>query len=134
MQASSEYLALALDVRKVTNSLIRVVEGGTVSPELNTALQQVLTSPEGTGQTSVKSLRARGPFGKYAGVKAFSEEFNEQDCMQLKVKLEMVKQLQPSTQQTESALAAIEFFDRLERRALYRHSRARTAKRPLLSR
>src|SRR5208283_3021044 len=84
MQASSEYLTLALDVRKVTDSLIRVVEGGTVSPELSTSLQQVLTSLEGTGRTSVKSLRARGPFGKYAGVKAFNEEFNEQDRNQLK--------------------------------------------------
>lgn len=76
MQASSEYLALALDVRKVTDSLISVVEGGTVSPELNDSLQQVMTSLQGTGQTSVKSLRERGPFGKYAGVKAISEEFN----------------------------------------------------------
>lgn len=134
MQTSSEYLALALDVRKVTHLLIRVVEGGAVSPELNTSLQQVMTSLQGTGQTSVKSLRARGPFGKYEGVKALSEEFNEQDRRQLVNTLNTVIQPQPITLKTESALAAIAYFDRLERRALYRHGRARTVKRPILSR
>ena len=134
MQASSEYLALALDVRKVTDSLISVVEGGDVSPELNASLQQVMTSLQGTGQTSVKSLRERGPFGKYAGVKTISEEFNEQDRKHLIVKLEMVIQPQPLAQRAESALEAIEFFDRLERRALYRHSRTRTPKPLVLSR
>ena len=134
MQASSEYLALALDVRKVTDSLIRVVEGGAVSQQLNDSLRQVVTSLQGTGQTSVKSLRERGPFGRYAGVKAIREEFDDRDREQLIVKLNTVIQPQPSGRRTESALAAIEFFDRLERRALYRHSRARTAKRPILSR
>jgi len=134
MQASSEYLALALDVRKVTDSLIRVVEGETVSPELSTRLEEVMNSLQGTGQTSVKSLRARGPFGRYEGVKAISEEFDEKDRRQLTVRLNTVIEPQPSANRTESALEAIEFFDRLERRALYRHSRTRTAKRPILSR
>jgi hypothetical protein len=134
MQTSSEYLALALDVRKVTDSLIQLVEEGTVNPQLNALLQQVMTSLEGTGQTSVKSLRERGAFGKYAGVKAISEEFNEGDRKQLIVKLRMVVQPQPSAQRTKSALAAIEFFDRLERRALFRHSSLRAAKRPIMTR
>jgi len=134
MQTNSEYLALALDVRKVTDSLINVVEGGTVSPELSTRLQQVMTSLQSTGQTSVKSLRERGPFGKYAGVKAISEEFNERDRKQLIVKLGMVVQPQPPAKRMESALEAIKFFDRLERRALYRHSRTRTPKPLVLSR
>jgi len=134
MQTSSEYLALALDVRKVTHLLIRVVEGGPVSPELNTSIQQVMTSLQGTEQTSVKSLRARGPFGKYEGVKAISEEFDDQDRRQLVATLNTVVQPQPTAQKTESALAAIAYFDRLERRALYRHNRARGARRPILSR
>jgi hypothetical protein len=134
MQANSEYLTLALDVRKVTDSLVHLVEEGNPSPELNASIQQVMTSLQGPRQISAKSLRARGPFGRYAGVKAISEVFTQQDRTQLIGKLHMVIQPQPSAQRTESALAAIEFFDKLERRALYHYNRARTTRRSVSAR
>lgn len=134
MQASSEYLTLALDVRKVTDSLVNLVEDGTVSPHLGASIQQVMTSLRGAGRTSVKSLRARGPFGRYASVRAINEVFTDKDRAQLVGKLQMVIQPQPSVQRTASALVAIEFFDKLERRALYHYNRTRTARRTVAAR
>jgi hypothetical protein len=46
----------------------------------------------------------------------------------------MVTQPQPSAQRTEGALAAIAFFDALERKALYHYNRAQLTKRSALSR
>ncbi len=129
MQTNSEYLTLALDVRKLTDSLIELVEEGTQSVQLVTSIRQVMISLEGTGQASVKSLRERGPFGRYVGVRAMNEVFSEKQRETFAGTLKMVIDPQSPEQRTESALAAIPFFDALERRALYHHSRAQTAKR-----
>ena len=134
MQTNSEYLTLALDVRKLTDSLIQLVEDGTPSEQLNASIQKVVTSLQGAGgKTPVKSLRERGTFGRYAGVRAISEVLGP-DRAKLIAKLQTVIQPQPSEQRTESALAAIEFFDALERKALYHYSRAQLTKRSALSR
>jgi hypothetical protein len=129
MQTSSEYLTLALDVRKVTDSLIELVEQGTPSDQLDTSIRQVMYSLQGTGQATVKSLRERGPFGRYVGVRAISEVFTEADRKTLVGKLRMVIQPPSIEQQKDSALAAIPFFDALERRALYHHNHAQAAQR-----
>ncbi len=134
MQSNSEYLTLALDVRKLTDSLIQLVEDGTPSEQLNASIQKVVTSLQGAGgKTPVKSLRERGTFGRYAGVRAISEVLGS-DREKLIAKLQAVIQPRPSEHRTESALAAIEFFDALERKALYHYNRAQLTKRSALSR
>jgi hypothetical protein len=130
MQPNSEYLALALDVRKLTDSLVRLVEEGNPSENLRDSIQKVVSSLQGSGKTSVvKSLRERGPFGRYAGVRAISEVFGVEKRNELAVTLRMVIESPSAEEQRESALAAIPYFDALERRALYHHSRAQAAKR-----
>jgi hypothetical protein len=129
MQANSEYLTLALDVRKLTDSLVRLVEEGTPNDNLRTSIQKVVISLQGGGKTSVKSLRERGPFGRYVGVKAISEVFGVEKRKELAVQLRMVIDPRSPEEQKQSALAAIPYFDALERRALYHHSRAQAAKR-----
>lgn len=129
MQTNSEYLTLALDVRKLTDSLVHLVEGGTPGDDLNSYIRKVVISLEGSGKTSVKSLRERGPFGRYAGVRAISEVFGVEKRRELAVKLSMVIDPRSPEEQKESALAAIPYFDALERRALYHHNRAQAAKR-----
>jgi glycine cleavage system protein P-like pyridoxal-binding family len=129
MQSNSEYLTLALDVRKITDSLIRLVKDGTTNEQqFAESIHQVLASLQGGTQTSVRSLRERGPFGRYVSVLAIKEVFNDEARKTLVGKLNIV--IQPtSAERTNSALAAIPFFDALERRALYHHKRAQTAKR-----
>jgi hypothetical protein len=134
VQTNAEYLTLALDVRRLTDSLVRLVEDGTPSPDLNASIRKVVISLEGTGKTSVKSLRERGPFGRYAGVKAISEVFGAEKRKELAMKLGMVINSHSPQEQKEGALAAIPFFDALERRALHHHSRAQAAKRYFPSR
>jgi hypothetical protein len=130
MHTSSEYLTLALDVRKLTDSLVRLVEGGAPSDNLNASIRRVVNSLEGSGKTSVvKSLRERGPFGRYVGVRAIGEVFGAEKRKELAAKLSMVINPNSSEEQKESALAAIPLFDALERRALYHHNRAQATKR-----
>ena len=123
MQTSSEYLTLALDVRKLTDSLVRLVEEGTPSDDrdLKADIRKVVNSLQGSGKTSVvKSLR---------GVKAISEVFGAEKRKELAEQLSMVINPRSSEEQRKSALAAIPYFDALERRALYHHSRAQAARR-----
>ena len=130
MQTSSEYLTLALDVRKVTDSLIDLVEQGTRSDQLNTSIRQVMFSLQGTGQATVKSLQERGPFGRYVGVRTMNEVFSDKQRREFAGTLEkVIDPKSPAEQRTESALAAIPFFDALERRALYDDNQAKTARR-----
>jgi hypothetical protein len=135
MQTSSEYLTLALDVRRLTDSLVRLIEEGTPSDDLNASIRKVLNSLQGSGNTSVvKSLRERGPFGRYVGVKAISEVFGAEKRKELAAKLSTVIGPHSREEQKESALAAIPYFDALERRALYHHNRAQASKRYLTTR
>jgi hypothetical protein len=129
MQANSEYLTLALDVRKVTDSLIELVEQGTPSDQLDASIRQVMFSLQGTGQATVKSLRERGPFGRYVGVRTMNEVFSDEQREAFAGTLKRVIDPQSPEQRRESALAAIPFFDALERRALYDDNRAKTARR-----
>jgi hypothetical protein len=130
MQSNSEYLTLALDVRKLTDLLIELVEQGAPDDQLNPSIRQVMCSLQGTGQASVKSLRDRGPFGRYVGVRAMKEVFpSDAQRERFAGTLKMVVEPHSPEQRTESALAAIPLFDALERRALYHHSRSQTAKR-----
>lgn len=133
MQSNSEYLTLALDVRRLTDSLIQLVERGTKSKELDSSILQVVASLMGVGEkVSVKGLRERGAFGRYASSRAMNEVVVGQNRGELIARLRAVIEPQTTEQRTESALQAIAFFDALERRALYHYSRAQ-AVRPSVS-
>jgi hypothetical protein len=129
MQSSSEYLTLALDVREVTDLLIELVEQGAPSDRLDGSIRQVMLSLQGTGQATVKSLRDRGFLGRYVGVRTLNEVFSDEQREEFAGTLKGVIEPQSPEQRTESALAAIPFFDALERRALYDDNRAKTARR-----
>jgi hypothetical protein len=130
MQSNSEYLTLALDVRRLTDSLIELVEGGTPSPELGASIQEVVASLEGAGsKVSVKGLRERGAFGRYAGARAIGEAVIGLERNKIVEVLLSVIRPQAREQRIDSALAAIQFFDTVERRALYHYNRAQAAKR-----
>ena len=134
MQGSLEYLTLALDVRRLTDSLVRIVEGGTRPEDLNANIRKVVISLQGTGKTSIKSLRERGRFGRYAGVRAIKEVFGQTERQEFAEKLEKLIKTRSVEQRRESALDAIPYFDALERRALYHHRRLQTARRPVTAR
>ena len=122
-QQNSRYLALALKIRKLTDSLITLVEKESENPLLQGSLKEVLASLENVGEsTSVKSLRDRGEFGRYENVVTINEVVKAEDRRVLVQKLHEVLGATTKRQRNESALDAIQFFDALERRALYHYS------------
>ena len=70
MATNSRYLTLALDIRKLSDSLIKLAEEGDAeSPVVRTSIQNLLVSLLNAGEkTSVKALRERGAFGRYENV------------------------------------------------------------------
>jgi hypothetical protein len=135
MRSGPKYLALALDVRKLTDSLIRLVEDGTDSAELYASIREVVASIEGAGKkTSVKALRERGTFGHYPSVLALNEIITPDNREELIERLQGVISPQGAEEQKENALQAITFFDALERRALYHSTRSQGKKAIALSR
>jgi len=117
-------LALALDIRKLSDALIGLAEDDdVVSPHVHDAINKVLSSLEGTGQqTSVKALRDRGSFGRYENVVTVKEAITAAQRNELIQKLRAILTAQAPELRRESALEAISFFDSLERRALYRYN------------
>jgi hypothetical protein len=135
MRSGPKYLALALDVRKLTDSLIRLVEEGTESDDLYESIREVIASIEGAGQkTSVKALRARGMFGHYPSVLAISEVITAENREQVVRHLLGVLNTANLEERKENALEAIAFFDSLERRALYRSAHTQRKRSPALAR
>jgi len=119
----ARYLIFALSVRKLTDALIEFVEEGRRSPDLNSRLRKVLASIEGTPgkTTSVKALRQRGSFGTYEGVLTL-DDMESTDRKALATTLHSVITAKTEQEQKRSALQAIELFDILESRALYRYN------------
>ena len=122
-ESRSRYLTFALQIRKLTDALIALVEEGTASPNLDEPIKEVLASLEGAGQrTSVKALRERGAFGHYEHVMTFDEVVKVQDKQALIQKLNNVITSHTDNERRSSALEAIKFFDALESRALYHYN------------
>ena len=132
MRSGPKYLALALDVRKLTDALIRLVEDGEENDQLYESIREVMASIQGAGEKiSVKALRQRGKFGRYPSVLAMNEVVRPEKRQEVLERLRGVIHPRNPEQQRESALQAITFFDALERRALY-HSNQSQGKRPPL--
>jgi hypothetical protein len=135
MRSGPKYLSLALDVRKLTDSLIRLAEEGTESQELYTSIRELIASIQGAGQkTSVKALRERGMFGYYPSVLAISEVITSENRNEVLQHLLGVLNTDDFEQRKENALEAIAFFDTLERRALYHSAHTQRKRSPALAR
>jgi hypothetical protein len=116
-------LVFALRIRKLTDSLIALVEEGQYPPDLNKGLRAVLASLAGSGErTKVRSLRNRGSFGHYENALTISEVVKAQDKAALILKLKTVMSSKTRAERRASALQAIDFFDALEGRALYHYN------------
>jgi hypothetical protein len=126
----SRYLVFALKVRKLTDSLITLVEDGERDPNLETAIREVVASLETAGgPTSVKSLKKQGPFAHYENVMTLGEVVKPGDREQLVTKLNNVIAARSAEETESNALDAINFFDTLESKALYHHNHPPAAKR-----
>ena len=123
MATNSRYLTLALDIRKLSDSLIKLAEEGDAeSPVVRTSIQNLLVSLLNAGEkTSVKALRERGTFGRYENVVTVNEVVKPPKRAELIVKLKAVLDPASKDELKESALQAVEFFDTLEQRALYHY-------------
>lgn len=122
-ESRAKYLIFALTIRKLTDALIELVEEGKHAPELDKRLKEVLASLESTGQrTSVKALRDRGSFGSYESVVTIDEVLKGVNKNELIQKLTSVIDAKNEQARRKNALEAIEFFDALESRALYRYN------------
>jgi hypothetical protein len=123
MRTNARYLALALDIRRLSDSLILLAEENVSTPQMLEAIGRVISSLEGIGQqTSVKALRDRGIFGQYENVVTVNEAIKPAQREELIQKLRAILTPEPEAARRENALEAIEFFDSLERRALYRYN------------
>jgi hypothetical protein len=122
-ESRSRYLVFALRIRKLTDSLIALVEEGQYPPDLNKGLKAVLASLAGSGErTKVRSLKDRGSFGHYENAVTIGEVVQAQDKAALIQKLKTVMSSKTPAERRASALQAISFFDALEGRALYHYN------------
>ena len=127
MRTSSRYLTFALDIRKLTDSLIALVEDGKPVQQLEPSIREMVASLDTTdGKTSVRNLKERGSFARYEDVLVMNEVFKAPEKAELMGRLEEVLTTQSASQREASALRAIESFDALERRALYHYNHPRT--------
>ena len=122
-ESRARYLIFALTIRKLTDALIELVEEGKRAPDLNKELKEVLASIESTvKRPSVKTVRDRGTFGHFEGAATIDEVVRGGDRAALIQKLNSVIEAKTIQEQRKSALKAIDFFDALESRALYRYN------------
>jgi hypothetical protein len=129
MGSNSRYLTLALDIRKLSNALIRLVEDDQDNAEIRKSIGHLLDSIENAGQkTTVKALRERGTFGQYENVITVNEVIKDDRRVDLIAKLQGVLVFNSPEQRKENALEAIAFFDVIERRALYHYNHPKTVR------
>jgi len=103
--------------------LIRLVEEGQESDSLSNSLNKVLASLDDTGgKTSVQRLRDSGSFGSYENMVTRKEAISPGDRVEIVSKLQAVIRPRSPEQRRDSAIAAIPFFDAIERRALYHYN------------
>jgi len=136
MKANSRYLTLALHVRKITDSLINLAEGGHADPALAKMLPEMLVSLETSeDRTSVQRLRESGSFGNYENIITVNEVFvRPEDRKAMIRRIQQVLGQGSDQDRREGAIAAIPFLDAIERRALYRYSRPQVDRRVSVTR
>ncbi len=108
MKANTRYLTLALDVRKVTDSLILLVEKGQQTEVLRDALPQMLISLKAAGErSSVQRLRDSGVFGRYENIVTMNEVVKPEDREQIVHRLQRVLSSASEQERRDSAVEAI---------------------------
>jgi hypothetical protein len=124
MEMNTKYLTLALEVRKITDALIQLVEEDKGLPELKSSLDPFMKSLTDQPSVSVKALREMGPFGQYESLRIINEILHGSRKKELIGKLEAV--LNGSVEsRDECGLAAIRLLDSIERSALYQYENPR---------
>lgn len=136
MRSNSRYLTLALDIRKVTDSLIRFAEKGQESEDLPKILPQMLAFLDvSEDRTSIQRLRESGSFGNYENIVTVNEVFVKTEDRNAVVRqIHGILNAATAEERRKSATATIPFLDALERRALYRYSRPQINRRVTVTR
>jgi hypothetical protein len=118
----SRYLALALDTRRVIDTLIVFVDKGTRTQGFDESLQQVIDSLEATEKREVFSpLRNRLAFSEYyEQVRTVHEALKPGEMGRIIQKLSTVKSQDADLNERKSnAFEAIKLLSAIESRALY---------------
>jgi len=121
-EVRSRYLALALDARKVIDSLILFVDRGTRDKELDESLQEVIESLQVTENEEIFSpLRNRLAFSEYyEQVRTVHEALKQEEMGEIVQKLSTVKSHEADLDKQKSdAYEAIKLLSAIESRALY---------------
>jgi hypothetical protein len=118
-EVRSRYLALALDARKVIDSLIVFVDKEEREEGLGQKLQEVIESLQAKREDIFSPLRNRLAFSEYyEQVRIVGEVANDRAA--IVEKLETVKTGQaPMEKQKQDAFDAIKLLSAIESRALY---------------
>lgn len=118
----SRYLALALDARKVIDSLILFVDHGTREQGLDESLQEVIESLQVKDNHQIFSLlRNRLAFSEYyEQVRTVHEALKPEERVTIVQKLSTVKSKEADLdEQKNDAFEAIRLLSAIESRALY---------------
>jgi hypothetical protein len=118
----SRYLALALDARKVIDSLILFVDRGTREQGLDESLQEVIESLQVKDNHHIFSLlRNRLAFSEYyEQVQTVQEALKPEEMKTIVQKLSAVKSKETDLdKQKNDAFEAIKLLSAIESRALY---------------
>ncbi len=118
----SRYLALALDARKVIDSLILFVDRGTREQGLDESLQEVIESLQVKDNHHIFSLlRNRLAFSEYyEQVQTVQEALKPEEMKTIVQKLSAVKSKEADLdKQKNDAFEAIKLLSAIESRALY---------------
>lgn len=118
----SRYLALALDARRVIDSLIIFVDRGTREQGLDESLQEVIESLQVKDNHQIFSqLRNRLAFSEYyEQVQTVHEALNPEEMQTIVQKLSAVKSKKTDLDEQKSdAYEAIRLLSAIESRALY---------------
>jgi hypothetical protein len=117
-EVRSRYLALALDARKVIDTLIVFVDQGEREEGLDQSLQEVIDSLQLREEDTFSPLRNRLAFSEYyEQVRTVGESLDRAVIVE---KLETVKARQATVEkQKQDAFDAIKLLSAVESRALY---------------
>jgi hypothetical protein len=117
-EVRSRYLALALDARKVIDSLIVFVDQDRREEGLDESLQEVIDSLQIKQEDTFSPLRNRLAFSEYyEQVRTVGESLNRAEIVE---KLETVKAREATVEkQKQDAFDAIKLLSTVESRALY---------------
>jgi hypothetical protein len=118
-ETRSRYLALALDARKILDSLVRFVELGERTIALDTFVKKAIQSLDSVTQRGIASaVHSDLAFAQYEQVLTLDEIGNEEERKAVIDDLKRIIESEHSDEQKDAAVRVLEFFFALESRAL----------------